>query len=96
MTTPEIVCEMVLQRASIGRANYGVTVDRKDLTLAQWILHAQEEMLDGAQYLERVKQEHAEAIEEAFREGFKEGHWAMDIDEEVLWDGSKAKRKLEQ
>lgn len=96
MTTPEIICEMVRKRAAIGLGKYGVTVDRADITLAQWVRHAQEEMLDGAQYLERVKQEHAEAIEEAFREGFKEGHWAMDIDEEVLWDGSKAKRKLEQ
>jgi len=96
MTVPEIICEMVRQRVVRGITKYGVTVDRKDLSIAQWVRHAQEEMLDGAQYLERLKQEHAEAIEEAFREGFREGHWAMDIDEEVLWDGSKSKRKLEQ
>lgn len=94
MTTPEIVCEMVLQRASIGRANYGVTVDRKDLTLAQWILHAQEEMLDGAQYLERVKQEHAVAIESAFREGYCAGHKHRMDDEDVEWSHSESKRRM--
>lgn len=38
----------VLGRADIGRAKYGVTLERTDLTRAQWLQHAYEEALDLA------------------------------------------------
>ena len=60
MTTTERIVQMLEQRAATGLAKYGVTVDRDDLKLADWVRHAQEELLDAAQYLQRVADTHAE------------------------------------
>ena len=47
----------LLQRSLAGQAKYGVTLDRKDLSPMQWITHLQEELLDAANYLEKIIQE---------------------------------------
>lgn len=44
-------------RRDMGRKKYGVSMDRTDLTHLQWLVHAQEEALDLANYLERLIQE---------------------------------------
>lgn len=49
------VSKMVLERSAKGFKKYGVTLERKDLTTRQWIQHLQEELLDAACYLERLK-----------------------------------------
>lgn len=46
-----------LQRSSIGKQKYGTDLDRKDLSTLDWINHAQEELMDGILYLEKLKQE---------------------------------------
>jgi len=43
------------QRSEAGIQKYGKTLDRNDLTFLQWIQHAQEEMMDGILYLEKMK-----------------------------------------
>jgi hypothetical protein len=43
------------KRAEIGQVKYGKTLDRNDLTFLQWIQHAQEELMDGILYLEKMK-----------------------------------------
>lgn len=70
MTTPDRIVAMVRERAEVGVKKYGVTVDRDDLTLAQWVRHAQEEQLDAAQYLQRVLETFEKEIENAYREGY--------------------------
>ena len=45
-----------LQRSSVGVTKYGVTLDRTDLGAGDWIQHAQEELMDGILYLEKLKQ----------------------------------------
>jgi hypothetical protein len=45
------------QRSALGIAKYGTTLDRKDLKPLDWIKHAQEELMDGILYLEKLKQE---------------------------------------
>lgn len=44
-------------RADAGLEKYGVTLERTDLTTLDWIEHAQDELMDGILYLERLKQE---------------------------------------
>jgi len=36
---------------------YGTNLDRTDLTVLDWIQHAQEEHMDAILYLEKLKQE---------------------------------------
>ena len=55
MNTTERLCELMRQRHDRGLVKYGTTVDRTDLSEAEWIQHAIEEMLDGAAYLQRLK-----------------------------------------
>lgn len=44
------------QRAAVGKAKYGVTLDRTDLSVLDWINHAQEEHMDAILYLEKLRQ----------------------------------------
>jgi len=46
------VCKKLQQRAELGLSKYGVTLLRTDLTTLDWLVHAQEEALDLANYLE--------------------------------------------
>ena len=54
-TTENAVIDMIRQRGIVGRENYRHTMDRRDLSLSQWIQHLQEELADGLQYAERMK-----------------------------------------
>ena len=44
------------QRAIFGKKKYGTDLDRTDLKTEDWITHAQEELMDGILYLEKLKQ----------------------------------------
>lgn len=44
----------LLRRSELGIAKYGVTLDRTDLKLRDWLQHAYEETLDQANYLKRA------------------------------------------
>lgn len=48
---------MLLARMEAGYKKYGTTTDRTDLGLLQWLQHLQEELLDAAVYIERLKEE---------------------------------------
>ena len=47
--------QMLLQRSIEGLKKYGVTTERVDLNLSQWLQHAIEEALDLANYLQAIK-----------------------------------------
>jgi hypothetical protein len=38
------------------KTKYGHTLDRQDLSVLDWINHAQQELQDGILYLEKLKQ----------------------------------------
>lgn len=50
------VCIKILDRSDVGKEKYGTTMDRKDLTELQWLIHAQEEAMDLAVYLQKLIQ----------------------------------------
>lgn len=56
----EQVIEQIRKRAEIGQSKYRVTLERKDLTLLEWLQHLQEELMDAACYVEKLKEEYAE------------------------------------
>ncbi len=51
----EEVISAIRERRERGRRKYGTTMERDDLTPLQWAQHAQEEAMDFAIYLQRLK-----------------------------------------
>lgn len=51
------VISKFVNRSKLGKEKYGTDLDRKDLQVNDWITHAQEELMDGILYLEKLKQE---------------------------------------
>jgi len=52
----ESVIDQFRTRAEQGKEKYGTTMERDDLTLMQWLQHLQEELMDAAVYVEKLKQ----------------------------------------
>lgn len=47
------VCAKIMMRAEIGKRKYGVTMERDDLTLVEWMRHLSEELMDALVYIEK-------------------------------------------
>jgi hypothetical protein len=63
-TTPVVLDSVVTSiinkfksRAEFGQKKYGTNLDRTDLSVLDWIQHAQEEHMDAILYLEKLKKE---------------------------------------
>lgn len=52
----ESVIAKYQQRSDVGVAKYGVTLDRGDLSTAEWLTHLQEELMDATLYIEKLRQ----------------------------------------
>lgn len=50
----ESVAKKLIRRSEIGFRKYGTTMERKDLSLEQWLVHLQEELMDAAVYVEKL------------------------------------------
>ncbi len=50
------VLQKFTERAVAGKKKYGTDLDRTDLSVIEWIQHAQEEHMDAILYLEKLKQ----------------------------------------
>ena len=48
------VCDKIKARSDVGKAKYGVTMERNDLDLVSWLTHLQEELMDAAVYVEKL------------------------------------------
>ena len=57
------VCRKIQQRAEFGLKKYGVTLERDDLSELEWLIHAQEEAMDLAGYLEVLIQKKRQQLE---------------------------------
>ena len=53
----EAIREHLKARMERGYQKYGVTTERTDIDLLGWLQHLQEELLDAAVYIERLKKE---------------------------------------
>ena len=67
-TIVESVIGQFRQRSEIGINKYGVTLDRDDLNLIQWLNHLQEELMDATLYIQKLK------LELEQNPNFPEGH----------------------
>ena len=53
----ESVIDQLRTRAKKGKLKYGTTMERDDLSPLQWLQHLQEELMDAAVYVEKLKGE---------------------------------------
>ena len=53
----EKVVESLRTREEQGLRKYGVNTERTDLTVVEWLQQLQEELMDGAVYIEKLKSE---------------------------------------
>lgn len=51
------IIEQFKQRAVKGKAKYGTDLDREDLSIQEWLNHAQEEAMDFLLYIQKIKVE---------------------------------------
>ena len=51
----EKVCDQLVSRSDVGYKKYGVTLDEDVPDLQKWLQHLQEELLDAANYVEKLK-----------------------------------------
>ena len=62
----DTVCRKITARASFGEKKYGVSMADETLSRLQWLIHAQQEAMDLAVYLEKLIQE-AERLREKMK-----------------------------
>ena len=77
------VVEKYLERSRVGKQKYGTTLDREDLDKIQWLVHLQEELMDAANYIEKIR---AVLIQEEKKlSKYPESSWTSDTTDKN-WD----------
>ena len=56
------VCKKIQKRAKIGKRKYGVTMEDEQLPILSWLIHAQEEAMDLAIYLQKLIEERTKIV----------------------------------
>lgn len=56
----DAVMRKIYERSLVGKRKYGVTMERTDYTLRDWLIEAQQEAMDLAVYLEKTISEHCD------------------------------------
>ena len=57
------VCKKILGRAEVGKEKYGVTMETAPLSKLEWLIHAQQEAMDLAVYLQKLIEIEEEGLE---------------------------------
>jgi|TARA_R100001480_G_scaffold1880_2_gene5977 hypothetical protein len=77
------VIEKIQKRAEAGYKKYGVGLDKDDQSLDTWLNHLQEELMDAANYIEKIR---AVLIEEEKKlSKYPESSWTSDTTDKN-WD----------
>lgn len=50
----DAVCKKIQQRAEVGKKKYGVTMEEEILSIHDWLVHLQEELMDATVYVEKL------------------------------------------
>ena len=77
------VIEKIQKRAEAGYKKYGVGLDKDEQSLDTWLNHLQEELMDAANYIEKIR---AVLIEENNKiSKYPESSWTSD-NTDKKWD----------
>ncbi len=55
MEIEQKVIDKIIERQKKGMNKYGISVKDNELSTKEWLNHLQEELLDGAIYIEKIK-----------------------------------------
>ena len=50
----DLVCKKIMMRSAKGESKYGVTMEREDLNMLEWLTHLQEELMDATVYVQKL------------------------------------------
>ena len=48
------VCKKIKARSDVGKKKFGVTMEEEILSMREWLVHLQEELMDAAVYVEKL------------------------------------------
>tara|TARA_R110002020_G_scaffold362912_1_gene575207 strand:+ start:1171 stop:1461 length:291 start_codon:yes stop_codon:yes gene_type:complete len=65
------VVDKFIERSNTGYKKYGVTLHDDEPNLHKWLNHIQEELMDAINYIEKLKMETTDALEEKILKDYK-------------------------
>mgnify|MGYP003110188976 CR=1 FL=1 len=66
------VIDKFKERSDVGYKKYGVTLHDDEPSLHKWLNHLQEELMDAINYIQKLKMETSDALEEKILKDYKE------------------------
>ena len=66
------VIDKFKERSDVGYKKYGVTLHDDEPSLHKWLNHLQEELMDAINYIEKLKMETSDALEEKILKDYQE------------------------
>jgi|TARA_B100000085_G_scaffold1975_1_gene1871 DNA anti-recombination protein RmuC len=66
------VIEKFKERSDVGYKKYGVTLHDDEPSLHKWLNHLQEELMDAINYIQKLKMETSDALEEKILKDYEE------------------------
>ena len=68
----ERVVNKFVSRSDVGYEKYGVTLNDDKSNIFQWINHLQEELMDAVLYLQKLKEESTDELQQVLLDSFNE------------------------
>ena len=66
------VIDKFKERSDVGYKKYGVTLHDDEPSLHKWLNHLQEELMDAINYIQKLKMETSNALEEKILKDYEE------------------------
>ena len=66
------VVDKFVSRSDVGYEKYGVTLNDDKSNIFQWINHLQEELMDAVLYLQKLKEESTDELQQVLLDSFNE------------------------
>jgi DNA anti-recombination protein RmuC len=66
------VIEKFKERSDVGYKKYGVTLHDDEPNLHKWLNHLQEELMDAVNYIQKLRMETTDALEDKILNDYKE------------------------
>ncbi len=83
------VVNKFVERSNTGYKKYGVTLHDDEPNLHKWLNHIQEELMDAINYIEKLKMETTDALEEKILKDYEEADSFSKYSDPEQWTADK-------